>query len=116
MPFPISRNLSAAACKVSLRAKAENSFNGLFYILRFEETFCVGSGNAVHIDVAGAQKRQVAMSHIELKAWQVGVVLGVEACVCVAKNVLNPTSAKTRIVPNFAPATLPVGRADFFLF
>ena len=75
MAFPISRSLSTAACKISLRAKAVNSFNGLFYILRFEETFCVGSGNAVHIDVAGAQKRLVAVSHIELKARQVGVVM-----------------------------------------
>lgn len=39
-----------------------------FYILRFEEAFCVGAGNAVHIDVAAAQKRQVAVSHIQLKA------------------------------------------------
>ena len=39
-----------------------------FYILRVEEAFCVGAGNAVHIDVAGAQKRQVAVSHIQLKA------------------------------------------------
>ena len=44
-----------------------------FYILRFEEAFCLGAGNAVHIDVAGAQKRQVAVSHIQLKARQVGV-------------------------------------------
>lgn len=36
----------------------------LFYILRFEEAFCVGAGNAVHIDVAAAEKRQVAVPHI----------------------------------------------------
>lgn len=82
----------------------------------FEEVFCIGAGNAVHIDVAGAQKRQVAVSHIQLKAWQVGVVFCVEACVGVAENVLNPTSAKTRIVPDFAPAALPVCWADFPLF
>ena len=65
----------------------------------------------MHIDVAAAQKRQVAVSHIQLKARQIGVVLGVEACVGVAKHVLNPTSAKTRIVPDFTPAALPVGWA-----
>ena len=87
-----------------------------FYILRFEEAFCVGAGNAVHIDVAGAQKRQVAVSHIQLKARQVGVAFCVEACVGVAKHVLNPTSAKTRIVPDIAPTALPVCWADFPLF
>lgn len=82
-----------------------------FYILRVEEAFCLGAGNAVHIDVAAAQKRQVAVSHIQLKARQVGVVFCVEACVCVAENILNPASAKARIVPNFAPSALPVCRA-----
>jgi len=63
MSFPISRKLAAAICQASLRAKAVNSFNGLFYILRFKETFCVGSGNTVHIDVAVAQKRKAATTH-----------------------------------------------------
>ena len=83
---------------------------------RIEVFFCVSFGNAVHIDVTGAQKRQVAMSHIELKARQVGVVFGVEACVCVAQNIANPASAKARIIADFAPAALPVCRADFFFF
>ena len=88
----------------------------LFYFTtifaRFEEVFCIGAGNAVHIDVAGAQKRQVSVSHIQLKAWQIGVAFCVEACVCVPKDVLNPASAKARIVPNFTPSALPVCRAD----
>ena len=88
----------------------------LFLILQFEEAFCFGAGNAVHIYVAGAQKRQVSVSHIQLKARQIGVVFGVEACVCVAEDVLNPSPAKARIIADFAPAALPVCRADFFLF
>lgn len=83
---------------------------------RIEVFFCVSFGNAVHIDVTGAQKRQVAMSHIELKARQVGVVFGVEACVCVAQNIANPSPAEARIVPDFTPAALPVGWTDSFLF
>ena len=84
-----------------------------FYILRFEEAFCLRARNAVHIYIAGAQKRQVAVSHIQLKARQVGVAFCVEACVGVAENVLNPASAKARIVADFAPTALPVCRADF---
>ena len=34
--------------------------------LSVEKALCFGAGNAVHIDVAGAQKRQVAVSHIQL--------------------------------------------------
>lgn len=36
--------------------------------LLVEKALCLDTGNAVHIDVAGAQKRQVAVSHIQLKA------------------------------------------------
>ncbi len=83
----------------------------LFLILQFEEAFCFGARNAVHIDVARAKKRQIAVSHIQLKAWQVCVIFCVEACVSVAQNVLNPTAAKARVVADFAPAALPIGRA-----
>ena len=83
----------------------------LFLILQFEEAFCFGARNAVHIDVARAKKRQVAVSHIQLKARQIGVVFCVKACVCVAQNVLNPSPAKARIIADFAPAALPIGRA-----
>ena len=66
----------------------------------------------MHIYVAGAEKRLVAVSHIKLQARQVGVVFCVKACVCVAKDVLNPASEKARIIADFAPAALPVCRAD----
>ena len=97
-------------CEVGIQTRPLTiTFSGILQnSAGFEEAFCVGAGNAVHIDVAGAQKRQVAVSHIQLKARQVGVAFCVEACVGVAKHVLNPTSAKTRIVPDFAPTALPV--------
>lgn len=82
----------------------------------FEEAFCFGAGNAVHIDVARVQKREVAVSHIQLKARQVSIILGVKACVGVAKNILNLASAKARIIADFTPTALPVCRADFFFF
>ena len=61
--------------------------------LSVEEAFCLGAGNAVHIDVARAQERLVAVSHIQLKARQVGIVFCVEACVGVAEDILNPQSS-----------------------
>lgn len=51
------------------------------------------------------------MAHIKLQARQIGVVLGVEASVGMAKNVLNPAAAKARIVADFTPTALPVGWA-----
>ena len=95
--------------------KKSHTRSGLVKLL-VEKAFCLDTGNAVHIDVAGAQKRQVAVSHIQLKARQIGVVFCVKACVCVAQNVLNPSPAKARIIADFAPAALPVCRADFFFF
>ena len=54
------------------------------------------------------------MSHIYLQSRKVGVAFCVEAGVGVAQDVLHPTSAKARIVPNFAPAALPVARANIY--
>ena len=54
------------------------------------------------------------MSHIYLQSREVGVVFCVEARVGVAQHILNPTSAKARIVPNFPPTALPVARANIY--
>ena len=95
----------------------------LFYIFYFttisaifEETFCVCAGDAVHIDVARAQERQVAVPHIKLQTGQVSAAFCVETRVGMAQNIANPAAAKAGIIPYFPPAALPVCRTDFSLF
>ena len=57
----------------------------------------------MHIDVSGAEKGKVAVSHIESEVWEVGVSFRKVACVGMSKNVLHPMPLKSRFIPNLFP-------------
>lgn len=77
-----------------------------------EELFCVGFGDAGHIDVARAQKGLVAVAHVELESGEVPKVLCVVARVGVAEDVLHPGALESGFVAYAFPALAPARGAD----
>lgn len=80
--------------------------------LSVEKNFSIHIGYSAHIDVSGAQKRNIAMPHIQLQAGQVFKSLCMVACVSVAQNILDPYVFESWVVSNFPPFFIPVARAD----